>query len=128
MRRAIATLAAAALVSAAPAALAQHRAPPSGRTVDIQGADAWRRDPHMRRFYDVVVAAFGKGPDKVDQRALEKASFTIFRDFATSHGQDPDAMQDHLKLIPGQMISIAREDPQVLKTFEAFLDAMFGPK
>lgn len=123
-----ASLAVAALVVAAPAAWAQHDAPPSGRTVDIQGADAWRRDPHMRQFFDVVVAAFAKGPDKVDAPALEKASIVIFRDFATSRGQDPDVMQDHLKLIPAQMIKIAREDPQVLKNFDDFLDALFGPK
>ncbi len=118
----------------APAAWAQHpgappsAAPQAATTVDIQGGDAWRKDPHMRQFYDTVVAAFAKGPAKVDGPALEAKSFAIFRDFAVSKGMNPDAMQDHLKLIPRQMIQIAREDPSVLKDYDGFLDALFGPK
>jgi len=132
MRRVnIAGLVLSAALSALPvAALAQHpEAPPSGgTTVDLQGGDAWRKDPHMRQFYDTVVKAFAKGPSKVDAPALETASFAIFRDFAISKGMNPDAMQDHLKLIPRQMIQIAREDPAVLKDYDTFLDALFGPK
>ena len=103
-------------------------APSGGTTVDIQGGDEWRKDPHMREFYDVVVKAFAKGPAKVDAPALEAASYAIFRDFAVSKGMNPDAMQDHLKLIPRQMIQIAREDPSVLKDYDSFVDALFGPK
>lgn len=100
-----------------------------GTTATLQpGADDWRRDPHMRSFYDTVVAAFAAGPDKVDEAALEAKSIVIFRDFAVSKGMNPDAMQDHLKLIPKQMIRIAREDPAVLKDYDAFVDALFGPK
>ena len=123
----------AAALGAAPAAWAQHPgAPPpaGGTTVSLQGGDddAWRKDPHMRQFYDTVVAAFAKGPNQVDAPALEKTSFAIFRDFAVSKGMNPDAMQDHLKLIPRQMIQIAREDPSVLKDYDSFLNALFGPK
>ena len=121
------------VLAAAPlAAQAQHPAPapaPSApTTVDIQGGDAWRKDPHMRQFYDAVVAAYAQGPAKVDAAALEKTSFAIFRDFAVSKGMNPDAMQDHLKLIPRQMIQIAKDDPKVLASFDDFLDAIFGPK
>lgn len=131
----LATLALAATLAAPAAAWAQHPgaapptpAPQAGTTVDIQGSDAWRKDPYMHKFYDAVVAAFAKGPDKVDAAALEKTSYGIFREFAVSHGQSPDAMQDHLKAIPRQMIQIAREDPKVLANFDDFLDALFGPK
>ena len=127
----IALVVTAALSAAPVAAWAQHPGapPPSGgTTADIQGGDAWRRDPHMRQFYDTVVKAFANGPAKVDAPALETASYAIFRDFAVSKGMNPDAMQDHLKLIPRQMIQIAREDPGVLKDFDAFADALFGPK
>jgi hypothetical protein len=125
----LATLALAATL-ASPAAWAQHPSPTPapGTAVDIQGGDAWRKDPYMRKFYDAMVAAFAKGPDKVDAAALEKASYGIFREFAVSHGQSPDAMQDHLKAIPRQMVQIAKEDPKVLANFDDFLDALFGPK
>ena len=117
------------LVLAAPAAWAQHPdpAPSASTTVDLQGADAWRKDPHMRQFYDAVRAAYANGPAKVDASALEKSSFAIFRDMAAANGMNPDAMQDHLKLIPRQMIGIVRNDPKVLDNFEDFLDALFGP-
>lgn len=113
---------------AAPAAWAQHPAPSASSTVDLQGGDAWRKDPHMRQFYDAVVAAYAKVPAKVDAPALEKTSFAIFRDFAVSKGMNADAMQDHLKLIPRQMIQIVKDDPKVLDNYEDFLDALFGPK
>src|SRR5687768_535258 len=72
---------AAAAILTAPAAWAQHAPPPTaGRTVDIQGADEWRRDPHFRKFHAALVAAFANGPDKVDAAAFEKRSFAIFRE------------------------------------------------
>lgn len=101
-------------------------APPT--TADLQGSDAWRRDPHIRTFYDTVKAAFANGPDKVDSADLEARSFVIFRDFAVSKGMNPDAMQDHLKLIPRQMIKVVREDPSVLASYDTFADALFGPR
>lgn len=130
MRRVNLAILAAAVLAATPFAARAQPAPAAleGRTVDIQGADPWRGDPHFRKFYDAVVAAFAKGPDKVDAAALEKASFAIFRQFAVSKRMNPDVMQDHLKLIPRQMIQIAREDPEVLTNYEHFLDAGFGPK
>ena len=64
----------------------------------------------------------------MDSAALEAKSFAIFRDFAVSKGMDPDAMQDHLKLIPGQMIKVVREDPSVLASYDSFADAIFGPR
>lgn len=97
-------------------------------TADLQGSDAWRRDPHIRTFYDTVKTAFANGPDKVDSADLEAKSFAIFRDFAVSRGMDPDAMQDHLKLIPRQMIRVVREDPAVLASYDSFADAVFGPR
>jgi hypothetical protein len=37
-------------------------------------------------------------------------------------------MVDHLKLIPGQVVKIAREDPEVLKNYDNFTAAIFGPQ
>lgn len=125
---AAAILAALALGSAA---TAQHGAPqPSkGTTATLQGgAAAWIADPHMHAFYDTTVAAFAGGPGKVDVDGYEQKSFAIFRDFAPSMGMKPDAMQDHLKLIPRQVVKIVRDDPHVLDNYKNFVDATFGPQ
>jgi hypothetical protein len=117
-------------------AAAQHPAghppqPEAGKAVSLQGPqeqNAWAASPHMRRFYDATKAAFANGPDKVDVPAFEETSRKIFDEFARSMGSDPAAMQDHLKLIPRQMVQIAREDPATLKSYDAFIEALMGPK
>ena len=37
-------------------------------------------------------------------------------------------MQDHLKLIPRQVVKIVADDPHVLDSFDTFADAMIGPR
>lgn len=97
---------------------------------NLQGNDArsWIADPHMRRFYDTARAALAGGPAKIDLPAFEAASRKIFRAFAAARGADPDAMEDHLKLIPGQVVQIAREDPTILDSYDNFVAAIFGPQ
>jgi hypothetical protein len=116
-----------ALLALGPAQAQPHGAPPA--SVNLQGNDAasWIADPHMHQFYATVVAAFADGPDKVDVAALEAKSFAIFRAFGTARGVSPAAMQDHLKLIPRQVVQIAREDPHVLDSYDTFVAATFGP-
>jgi hypothetical protein len=127
------TGAAAALLLPA-AALAQHpapAAPPAGTTASLQGAseqDSWARDPHMHAFYDASKAALANGADKVDMAAYEAKAMQIFTEFAKSRGMDPAAMQDHLKLIPRQVVQIAKEDPSTLATYDNFMLALMGPK
>ena len=101
-----------------------------GKTVSLQGNDAqsWINDPHMHAFYDTTVAAFAQGPAKVDVDAFEKKSFAIFREFGVSRGVGADAMQDHLKLIPRQVVGIVKEDPKVLDSYENFIVALMGPE
>ena len=130
---AAAALTAGALATAAAAhppigqATATPAAAPS--TASLQGdQSAWINDPHMHAFYEATVAAFANGPAKVDQAAFETRSHEIFRQFALSHGVDPAAMQDHLKLIPGQVVQIAKEDPKVLASYQNFVEAVFGPQ
>jgi hypothetical protein len=115
------------------AALAQHPAPASsaGNTVSLQGAseqDAWARDPHMHAFYEASKAALANGADKVDMPAYEDKARAIFADFAKARGVDPAAMQDHLKLIPRQVVQIAKEDPATLASYDNFMLALMGPK
>ncbi|THD81914.1 MAG: hypothetical protein E7812_03665 [Phenylobacterium sp.] len=98
-------------------------------TASLQGDQAsWINDPHMHAFYDATVAAFANGPAKVDQAAFEKKAHDIFWEFAISRGASPQAMEEHLKLIPDQVVQIAKEDPKVLASYHNFVEAVFGPQ
>lgn len=116
------------------AAQAQHAGapaapPPAGRTVDIQGDPrAFMNNPHIHAFYDLSVATLRPGAPKLDVKAYEEKSFAIFRALGASMGGSPEAMQDHLKLIPRQVIQIAKEDPKVLDSFDTFTEALIGPR
>ena len=126
-----------ALTAAAPAAFAQHAPPasapaPAGKTVSLQGGDdhqkQWIENAHMHAFYDLTKQAFAAGPDKVDVDGYEQKAFAIFRDFGVSMGWGAAAMQDHLKLIPRQVVQIVREDPHVIDSYDNFVAATFGPQ
>jgi uncharacterized protein YyaL (SSP411 family) len=95
-------------------------------TVDIQGAGEWKRSAHMRAYYDETVATFKNGTD-IDVDAYEARSFGIFREFARANGMNEAAMIDHLKLIPRQVVGIVKENPAVLKDYDAFWAALAGP-
>ena len=123
--------AATALALALPAAaLAADPAPASPPpSANMQGdQQAWIKDPHIHAFYQLTVAAFANGPDKVDKARFERDAFAIFRDFGRATGVGADAMQEHLKLIPGQVIQIATEDPKVLTSYDNFITAVMGPQ
>lgn len=126
VRHRLALGAALACLALAPAATAQT----PGSTLNIQGNDeqSWIDDPHVRQFYETVVAAHAGGGAKVDLPALERKSEVIFRAMAKARGANPDAMADHLKLIPGQVVRIAKEDPATLATYDNFVAAVFGPR
>ncbi|MBI1340048.1 hypothetical protein GC169_07555 [bacterium] len=98
-------------------------------SANLQGdqMQVWMENPHIRKFYEATREAFANGPDAVDAEAYRIRSTAIFRDMAVGMKLDPNAMQDHLKAIPDQMIAIANEDPSVLASFDAFRTALFGP-
>lgn len=119
------------LALAAPAA-AQHPSPApaaeSGATANMQGDDSvWRTSPYIHAFYDLSVATL-KGKPQVDVAAYEQKSYAIFRDFGVAMGVGPEHMQDHLKLIPRQVVGIAKDDPAVLDNYDNFVTALMGPK
>jgi hypothetical protein len=111
-----------------------HAAPQPGHgnpeaqptTVDIQGANEWKRSPHMHAYYDETVATFKNGTD-IDVDAYEARSFAIFREFARANGMSEAGMLDHLKLIPRQVVGIVKENPAVLNSYDAFWAALAGP-
>lgn len=119
---------AAALMLGAPA-LAQHAAPPAkGETRDLQGdVKGFMYNDHMRAFHALAVETMKGGADEAEIAEFEKKSYVIFGQFAMSRGMKPEAMIDHLKAIPRQVIAIAKEDPQALATFDNFVAAMVGP-
>ena len=102
----------------------------SSQTVTLNaqpGTEEFRRNPHVRAFYDLTVKEFANGPDNVDLAEFEQQSFAIFRELGASIGGSPDAMQDHLKDIPRQLIGIVRDDPHTLDTYDNFAIALMGP-
>ena len=110
-----------------PAGDSAHSGAPQPTTYSIQDdGSAWKRSPHMRAFYDTTVATFSHGTN-IDVDAYEAKSFAIFREFARASGVSEDAMLDHLKLIPRQVVGIVKENPAVLKTYDDFWIAMVGP-
>jgi hypothetical protein len=104
----------------------QPKHEPQPTTVDIQGAGEWKRSQYMRAYYDETVKTFANGND-IDVDAYEARSFAIFREFARANGASEEAMIDHLKLIPRQVVGIVKENPAVLKSYDAFWAALAGP-
>ncbi len=43
-------------------------------------------------------------------------------------GMSPDGMVDHLKDIPRQLVSIVKDDPKVLASYDNFTVALMGPQ
>ena len=100
----------------------------AGRAVDMQGDPrAFIDNANGHAFYDLTVATLKPGAAPVDVAAYEAKSYAIFRAMGASRGVMPDAMQDHLKAIPRQVVDIATEDPKVLDSYEAFTVALMGP-
>lgn len=123
----LAALGAGVLCFATPPAIAQES--PAPQTWSARDEQApWINDPHMREFYQATLDAFADGPDRVDPAAYEQRSREIFTRFARANNMPVEGMLDHLKAIPGEMIENARRDPQVLASYDAFIEALMGPQ
>lgn len=131
-------LAFAAALAAAPAAVLAQDAPKPAPSAaqpshpppyDVRDETAaWVDDPAIHAFYQATVAAFAQGADHLDRAAYEKRSHEIFRDLALAHGMQPEAVENHLKGIPGEMVLIVTRDPQTLASYDSFVVALFGPQ
>jgi len=135
MRRLSSCLIVAATVLAmTPAALAQHAqpaAPAGSKTVQMQGGNPrdFLDNPYMRSFYKLSVDVLKPGAPPLDFAAYQTQSLALFNAFGESMAKGGGkGMEDHLKLIPGQVVQIVKADPHVLDDYEAFTDAMVGPK
>jgi hypothetical protein len=125
----------AAALAAAPAAILAQDAPKppaqtaGPKTYDLRDdASAWINDPNVHAFYQATVDAFAEGADHLDRAAYLQRSREIFRALALAHDMKPEALQDHLKDIPDQMIQIVTRDPQTLASYDNFIVALFGPQ
>lgn len=107
-----------------------HHAGAASPGFNMQGNDqaAFFANPNAHAFYDLSVKTFAKGADKVDFPAYQQQSYAIFRALGASMGVAPEAMQDHLKDIPAQMVQIVKDDPAALKDYQSFITAMVGPQ
>ena len=122
---------AAAMMVAAPAALAQHgsQQAPQGETHSLQGdQSAWINNPHMHAFFDLTKEKLATGGANLDFTVYRDASYAIFRAFGVSMGMSPEGMVDHLKDIPRQMVGIVKDDPKVLESYDNFVVALMGPQ
>ena len=125
--RTLAALGAAVLCPAAVPAIAQEApAPQTYSARDEQ--QRWIDDPAFHAFYQATVDAFADGPDKVDRAAYEQRSKEIFTAFATANGMLVEGVLEHLKRIPGEMIGNATREPEILASYEAFIEALMGPQ
>jgi hypothetical protein len=109
------------------AALAQTSGAPAPHNLQGNDEASWIADPHMHAFYDLSVASLAHQA-RPDVAAYEQKSYAIFRAFGEARGVGADHMQDHLKLIPRQVVQIAKEDPHVLDSYDNFVAATFGPR
>jgi len=102
---------------------------PQGQTLNLQGdQSAWINNDHMRGYYVLSKEMLGKGAPPLDAESYREKSYAIFRAFGKSMGGDPDTMVDHLKDIPGQMVTIVKGDPKVLDSYDNFVVALMGPQ
>jgi hypothetical protein len=124
---------AASLAAAAPAAvLAQDAPAPQASAPETYNfaddASPWINDPAIHAFYQAAIDAFAHGPEQVDRAAFEARSHEIFRAFAVAHGMSPEAVENHVKAIPGEVILIVTRDPKTLDSYDNFVVALFGPQ
>lgn len=117
-----------AIVSATPLPAIAQDAPPPQPWSSREEQAPWENDPAFRDFYRATVEAFANGPDRVDVAAFESRCREIFTAFAVANNMPVASVLDHVKAIPGEMIENARREPEILASYEAFMEALRGPR
>ena len=100
---------------------------PAGMSLQGNDTEVFFANPNTRAFYDLSAKTFANGTKDVNFPAYQEKSYAIFRALGVAMGVGGPAMQDHLKLIPGQVMQIVAEDPSALKDYDSFKVAMMGP-
>ena len=119
-------LALACLLGATGVAAAQT--PAGSATHSMQGdSRAWTQNPHLHAVWERLRLVCAGGCAKADAAAFERDAIAEMRAMAPAVGMTPDAMAEHVKAIPSQMLAIGQEDPAILTDYDKFIVAMIGP-
>lgn len=78
-------------------------------------------------FYQLTKAVFAEGADTVVLADYQEQVFSLIRN-SEEFKDNPEPFIEHIKAIPGQIIDIVKEDPEVLDNCENFSVAMVGPQ
>ncbi|PCH60375.1 MAG: hypothetical protein COC19_06010 [SAR86 cluster bacterium] len=97
-------------------------------TVSIRQDDSMLRCgmPFYDNFYALTVSVFSVGSGNVDVSDYEQQVFKLIRSSMQFEGF-ADEFVEHVKDIPGQLVKIIQQDPQVLDSCSNFSIALLGP-
>lgn len=79
------------------------------------------------KLYALTIALFAEGVEQVQLAEYEQQVFTLAVASEEFAGASAEAIIDHLKDIPRQLVEIIREDPAVLDSCSNFSVALVGP-
>ena len=84
-------------------------------------------DPFFLGIYEVITETYTIGIENVTVELLEENIFGFIRSWPGYSPEEAEGWVDHIKLIPGQFVEIAREDSAVIDNCDNFSVAMVGP-
>ncbi|MSR10913.1 MAG: hypothetical protein EXR84_03835 [Gammaproteobacteria bacterium] len=78
-------------------------------------------------IYELAKEVFANGADNVTAEYFQERTFAYFRSREYFSAEAAEGWVEHAKDIPGQLLTIIREDPAVLDTCANFSIALVGP-
>lgn len=84
-------------------------------------------DPFFAGIFEVIQETYTVGVENVSTEALTERMWAHIRARPEMTPEEAEGWIEHLQLIPGQLIDIAREDPAVIENCANFSVAMVGP-
>lgn len=84
-------------------------------------------DPFWLGVYDMMREVYSIGIDNVTVELLQEKTFAFMRSWPEFTPEQAEGWVEHVKDIPGQFVTIIREDPAVLDNCDNFSVAAVGP-
>ena len=107
--------------------LEMHRISDAPATVSMRQDDfALCGQPFYDDVYALTVEIFAEGAENVNLEYYQEQVFALVRT-SEEYGDDAQAFTLHIRDIPGQLIEIILEDPEVLASCANFSVALVGP-
>ena len=78
-------------------------------------------------FYEVTRSVYAANAGAVSVAELESATFNYIRNYPAMSDAEAEAWVEHIDLIPGQLVDIIAEDPEVIESCANFSVALVGP-